>query len=158
MFVHEVYKKIVHLLILVPICICRKFCSRLFLFCTKQKDVFALRNDCQNDCENHVQHHEIISKIKKCKSFIILLTSSKSIIHVKYGRKYLSRYMVSEKNSFHFNFQVMNCVIQKETYFLVKNSSSPFSDLCEKGQVIYSRLTMIKKILKNGSSCSLCNW
>ena len=39
----------------------------------------------------------------------------------------------------------MNCVIQKETYFLVKNSSSPFSDLCEKGQVIYSRLTMIKK-------------
>lgn len=38
----------------------------------------------------------------------------------------------------------MNCVIQKETYFLVKNGS-PFSDLCEKGQVIYSRLTMIKK-------------
>ena len=64
-FVHEVYKKVVYVHILVPLCMCRKFYNRLSLPWTKNKDVNALRNDCQNDRQDHVQYDESTSKIKK---------------------------------------------------------------------------------------------
>ena len=73
-------KKVVYVHILVPLCMCRKFYNRLSLSWAKNKDVNALRNDCQIDRRNHVQYDENTSKMKKIKRYIILLTFRKIII------------------------------------------------------------------------------